>query len=87
MANIKSSKKRAKQSLVRRARNFHSRSTARTAIKKVRKSLEDSNYEEAMTNFRDMTSVLDSMVNKGIYHRNTVARYKSRLNTRIKAIK
>ena len=40
MANIKSAKKRAKQTVVRNARNASQRSMLRTAVKKVLKALE-----------------------------------------------
>ena len=40
MANIKSAKKRAKQTVVRNARNTSQRSMLRTAVKRVLKALE-----------------------------------------------
>ena len=40
MANIKSAKKRAKQTVVRNARNVAQRSMLRTAVKKVIKALD-----------------------------------------------
>ena len=48
MANIKSAKKRAKQTVVRNERNVAQRSMLRTAVKKVIKAL-DANDAEAAT--------------------------------------
>ncbi|MGZ8473406.1 MAG: 30S ribosomal protein S20, partial [Candidatus Deferrimicrobiaceae bacterium] len=47
MAKIKSAIKRHKQSLKRRTRNRHIRSSVKTAIKEVRSTLESKGVEEA----------------------------------------
>ena len=44
MANIKSAKKRAKQTLVRNARNTSQRSMLRTAVKRVLKAIEANDH-------------------------------------------
>lgn len=84
MANIKSAKKRAIQSEERRLRNAIHRSKMRTYIKKVRVAVNSGVKAEAVTAFREAVPVIDSMVNKRIIHRNTAARYKSRLSAQIK---
>ena len=84
MANTKSAAKRAKQAEQRRQHNVALRSRMRTAIKKVAKALETGSADEAAAAFKASAASLDSMVNKGLTHRNKAARHKSRLNKAIK---
>lgn len=86
MANSLSARKRARQNLIRRTHNVALRSSGRTAIKKVLKSIEEKNLEQATSAFKNTQSVLDSLVSKGLFAKNKVARYKSRLNKRIKEL-
>ena len=86
MANIKSAKKRAIQSEKRRVHNVAMRSAFRTYIKKVEQLIKQKDREGASALFRQTVSWLDSYVNKGLAHRNKVARCKSRLNAKIKAL-
>jgi small subunit ribosomal protein S20 len=74
MANIKSAKKRIRQSANRRARNKGVRSRLRTAVKKYR-SGEGSKSESLPATY----SEIDVARKKGAIHRNAAARYKSRL--------
>ena len=50
-------------------------------------AIEAGNYEEAQAAFQQAQPILDSMVNKGIFAKNKVARSKSRLSAKIKALK
>ena len=86
MANSPQARKRARQAEKSRERNMSLRSTMRTAIKKVLKAIDAGNKDEAQEAFKAATPVIDSMVNKGIAHRNKIARHKSRLNARIRAM-
>jgi small subunit ribosomal protein S20 len=86
MANIKSAKKRAIQSEIRRENNMAHRSKVRTFIKKVRSAILTGDKTVAQEAFRFAVPVIDSMVNKKILHRNTAARYKSRLSAQIKKL-
>lgn len=86
MANIASAKKRARQSEVRRTHNASLRSMVRTYIKKVVKALEGKDVNTAVASYNAAVPVIDSMVNKGIIHRNKAARHKSRLSAQIKAL-
>jgi small subunit ribosomal protein S20 len=79
LANIKSSAKRARQNLKRRARNRYYRTTARTYIKKARTEIEGNELEEAQESVRLAVKSLDKAAQKGIIHRNNAARRKSRL--------
>jgi small subunit ribosomal protein S20 len=73
MANIKSAKKRIRQSAGRRARNKTARSRLRTSIKKHRAA--DAKSETLPATY----SEIDVARKKGAIHRNAAARYKSRL--------
>jgi len=52
----------------------------------VNAAIEAKNVEEANNAFVQAVPVIDKMITKGILHRNQAARYKSRLNKKIKAI-
>lgn len=86
MANIKSAIKRAKQNTKIRAHNASQRSSLRTRIKKIIKSIMEKNHELASSNFQQGQSEIDKAVSHGLIHKNKAARIKSRLNTRIKAL-
>jgi len=86
MANIASAKKRARQSVKRRAHNAGLRSELRTMIKKVRKSIDAGDKQAALAEFQSSQRRLDSITDKGIIHKNTAARQKSRLSNAIKAM-
>ncbi len=86
MANIKSAAKRAKQAEAHRIHNVALRSRMRTAIKNVLKSIADGDADAAAANYKHAVPLIDTMVNKGLVHRNKAARHKSRLNRRIKEL-
>ena len=79
----KSALKANRQNIKRREHNRALRSQLRTGLKTIRKSLDAKNVEGAKTALRDMQSLVDKMATKGIIHRNTASRYKSRLAARI----
>ncbi|MHB1587480.1 MAG: 30S ribosomal protein S20 [Acidiferrobacteraceae bacterium] len=86
MANTAQAKKRSRQNEQHRARNGALRSTMRTHIKKVLKAVQDKDKTGAQTAYRDAVSVIDRVASRGILHKNGAARYKSRLNDRVKAL-
>ena len=86
MANIKSAKKRAKQTLVHNARNTAQRSMLRTAIKKVIKAIDAKDQNGALAAFALAQPILDRFSARGLIHKNKAARHKSRLTARIKEI-
>lgn len=86
MANSAQARKRARQSEKSRQRNASARSMMRTNLKKIVKAITAGNKEEAQAAYKAAVPVIDSMVNKGLAHKNKVARYKSRLNTRIRVM-
>ncbi len=79
MANIKSSAKRARQSVKRRARNRYYQATARTYVKKARAQVETGDVETAEVTIQQAIKALDKAAQKGIIHKNNAARRKSRL--------
>ncbi|WP_339800688.1 30S ribosomal protein S20 [uncultured Marinobacter sp.] len=87
MANTPQAKKRARQNEKNRKHNASLRSMARTYMKKVNAQLEAGNYDEAQAAFKQAQPIMDSMVNKGIFAKNKVARHKSRMTAKIKALK
>lgn len=86
MANTASAKKRIRQAEKNRARNVALRSRVRTFIKKTLKAIRSGDKAAAQAAYKEAQPVIDSMVNKGILHKNTAARAKSRLNSHIKAM-
>ncbi|WP_166266434.1 30S ribosomal protein S20 [Marinobacter caseinilyticus] len=87
MANSPQAKKRARQNEKNRKHNASLRSMSRTYMKKVHASIEAGNYEDAQAAFQKFQPIVDSMVNKGIFAKNKVARQKSRLVAKIKDLK
>ena len=86
MANSAQARKRARQAVKQRAHNASLRSTLRTAIKKVRKAIDAGDKAAAQAVFQESVSVIDSIADKRIVHKNKVSRHKSRLSAQIKAM-
>jgi small subunit ribosomal protein S20 len=87
MANHFSALKRARQTEKRTSRNRNNTSRLRTALRDLRESLAKGDKKAAEQVFRQTVSALDKAIQKGSLHKNTAARYKSRLNTRLNALK
>jgi len=79
----KSALKANRQNVKRREANREMRSKLRTGLKRIRKSLDDKNVEGAKTALKTLQSLVDKMATKGIIHRNTASRYKSRLSAKV----
>jgi small subunit ribosomal protein S20 len=86
MANHVSSLKRARQTERKTAVNRANRSRVRGALRELREALAKGDIKAAQAQFRSTVSTLDKSVQKGVLHSNTVSRYKSRLNARLKAL-
>ena len=86
MPNIKSSKKRAKQSEKRRIRNYARKSDVKTAVKKVLDAVESKDAESAKDLLRIAQAKLARAKGKGLFHRNAVARKMSRLAKKVKSL-
>jgi small subunit ribosomal protein S20 len=79
----KSALKANRQNIKRREHNRALRSQLRTGLKTVRQSIDDKNPEAAKGALRTLQSLVDKMSTKGMIHRNTASRYKSRLAARL----
>lgn len=86
MANSAQARKRARQAEATRKRNASLRSELRTAVKKVRKAIETGDKAAAAQQYAQSQSVLDSIADKKIVHKNLASRTKSRLAQAIKAM-
>lgn len=84
MANIKSAKKRARQSEQRRLRNVSARSMVRSALKKVVKAIDAKDKAAATSAYAAAVPVMDRYAARGLIHKNKAARHKSRLNAKIR---
>ncbi len=79
----KSALKANRQNIKRREHNRELRSKLRTGLKAIRKALGDKNIDDAKATLKTLQSLVDKMATKGIIHKNTAARYKSRLSARV----
>ncbi len=80
MAHSLSAKKRVRQSLKRRARNRANKSALKKQVKKYAAISKDAATVEAVeTEYRKTQKKIDQMVAKGVLHKKTAARQKSRL--------
>jgi small subunit ribosomal protein S20 len=78
--------KRARQDVKRNAENTSLRSHFRTVVKNVQKAVVAGDKPKAAELFKLAQSVIDSIADKGIFHKNKAARHKSRLSAKIKAL-
>lgn len=83
MANHKSAEKRVRQNTKRNEINRSNRSKLRTQIKKLRSALSATDKKQSDELLNPTVSLIDKAVNKGLIHRNTAARYKSRLTKHV----
>ena len=83
---IASGRKRARQDVKLNAANSALRSKFRTAVKGVLKAVQAGDKAKASDAFKLAQSVIDSIADKGIFHKNKAARHKSRLAAKIKAL-
>ena len=79
MAHHKSALKRVRQTIKRTAQNRSLRSDLRTVIKKFRLILDGGNIEQGQEAYPGVQKNIDKAVTKGILHKRTGSRYKSRL--------
>ena len=83
MATHASALKAHRQSLVHRERNRKYRSQLRSTLKEIRTVIDGKDQAAARKQLNQAISLIDKMAGKGIIHRNTASRYKSRLNARL----
>lgn len=79
----KSALKANRQNIKRREHNRQMRSKLRTALRSIRASLDAKDLDGARSALNQTVSLVDKMAGKGMIHRNTAGRYKSRLAARV----
>ena len=79
MANIKSAMKRAQVAQVRTKRNAAYKSMMKTAIRRFENALQSGDLDEAKIMLAKATRMIDKVRTKGVIHKNTADRKKSRL--------
>jgi small subunit ribosomal protein S20 len=85
MANHFSALKRARQTVKRSATNRANSSRVRSELRKMREALTAGDKKAAQAAFQSTSSAIDKAVQKGVLHKNTAGRYKSRLSKRLSA--
>ncbi len=83
---LASGRKRVRQDTKLNAANTSLRSKYRTAVKKVEKAVLTGDKAKATELFAAAQSVLDTIADKGIFHKNKAARDKTRLSAKVKAL-
>lgn len=83
---LASGRKRVRQDVKLNAANTSLRSKYRTAVKNVEKAVVAGDMEKAKDLFAKAQSVVDTIADKGIFHKNKAARDKSRLSAKVKAL-
>lgn len=86
IVRLASGRKRARQDVVLNAANTSLRSRFRTVVKNVIKAVSGGDKAKAAETFKSAQSVIDSVADKGVFHKNKAARLKSRLSARVKAL-
>lgn len=86
MPNKKSAEKRMRTSEKNRLYNKYWTSRCKTSIKKVLDAVTEKDTELAEKRLQEAQSTIDKAVGKGVIHRNTGARRKSRLTSKVKAL-
>jgi small subunit ribosomal protein S20 len=79
MANIKSQIKRNRQNEKRHQRNKAVRSSLKTSSKKTLAAMAEGDVEAGRVHLREATRAFDKAASKGVIHKRTAARHKSRL--------
>lgn len=86
MASHKSALKRIKQTRKRETVNRSHITKLRHQIRKLRTALDAKDKAGAQSLLGSTLALIDHSVHKGVLHRNTAARYKSRLSLRFNAL-
>jgi small subunit ribosomal protein S20 len=87
VASHDSALKAHRQNLKRREHNRQLRTRLRSALRDIRAAIDAGPSAEATDQvteaLRQTVSLVDKMAGKGLIHRNTAGRYKSRLSARV----
>jgi small subunit ribosomal protein S20 len=83
VASHDSALKAHRQNVERREHNRQLRTRLRRALRDIRAAIDEGTAADVKDALRSTISLVDKMAGKGLIHRNTAARYKSRLATRV----
>jgi small subunit ribosomal protein S20 len=83
LANIKSAQKRVEIAERNRQKNVTLKSAVKTAIRKVLEAVKSAKTEDITVTLNKAYSIIDKAVSKGVIHKNTAARKKSRITKHI----
>lgn len=83
MASHKSALKAHRQNVKRREHNRQMRTRLRNALRDMRSAIDTNDPSQVKDALRQTISLVDKLAGKGLIHRNTAARYKSRLAGRV----
>ena len=86
MANHVSSLKRARQTETKTTVNRANKTKLRSSLRGLREAIAVGDKKTLQASYSETVSILDKSVQKGVLHKNTASRYKSRLNARVKAV-
>lgn len=83
MASHDSALKAHRQNVKRRDHNRQLRTRLRSALRDIRTAVDAGTSDTVTEAVRQTVSLVDKMAAKGLIHRNTAGRYKSRLAARV----
>lgn len=83
MASHDSALKAHRQNVKRREHNRQFRTRLRSALRDIRAAIDAGDPSQLKDALRQTISLVDKMAGKGLIHRNTAGRYKSRLASRV----
>lgn len=86
MANIRSAKKRIRQTARKTTVNRNRMSRVRSFVKRVETAIASGDKDAASAALKEAQPEIMRGVTKGVLHRNTASRKVARLNARIKAL-
>lgn len=87
MANIVSTKKRARQAIIRTQRNKHLMNRMRTYINKLTAMIESGNKVLAKDFLPIVESIIAKTANRGVIAKNAASRKISKLSAAVKALR
>jgi small subunit ribosomal protein S20 len=83
VASHDSALKAHRQNVLRREHNRQMRTRLRRALRDIRAAIDEGDAAQVKDALRNTISLVDKMAGKGLIHRNTAGRYKSRLASRV----
>jgi small subunit ribosomal protein S20 len=86
VANTKSAEKAARQAVKHRTRNVALRSRQRSALRGANEAIASGDKTKATAAVRAAASSVDSLVNKGLVHKNKASRHKKRMAAKLKKL-